>query len=218
MAGGERANATRMQVIAVNIGQARTLVKGRGQSKTGIFKRAVEGPVTVGSLGLDGDVQVNRKHHGGPDQAVYLYAADDYVWWQSQLGRELEPGTFGENLTLDTFGTEPLAVGDRLRLGEVLLELTAPRVPCATLAARMGDPGFVKRFQQAGRPGVYARVLEAGRLEAGQTASWEARGQVSIEELFGLVYQSKAEPARLAAVLAAPVASRLRELLESRLA
>ncbi|MCA9790695.1 MAG: MOSC domain-containing protein [Candidatus Eremiobacteraeota bacterium] len=205
-----------MRLLAVNVGKARPM-EGRRQSKTGIFKTAVEGAVAVGLLGLEGDVQVNKKHHGGPDQAIYLYAADDYAWWSKQLARELEPGTFGENLTLDSFGPEPLATGDRLRLGEVLLELTAPRVPCATLAARMGDPGFVKRFRQARRPGAYARVLEPGQLEAGLAANWEARGKVALDELFELVYQSKAAPERLEAALRAPLASRMRELFESRL-
>ena len=158
-----------MHILSVNLSPVRSvrLEDGR-EHRTGILKRPVEGRVAVGLLGLVGDEVGNPKHHGGPDQAVYLYGADDYAWWSAGLGRGLEPGTFGENLTLPGLGEARL--GDRYRVGTALLEVTAPRVPCSTLAGRMGEAGFVKRFAEAGRPGAYARVLEPGEVAAGDEA------------------------------------------------
>ena len=155
----------------MNVAQLRTLtVRGR-EVQTGIFKQPVEGPVAVGELGLEGDVQADRRVHGGNDQAVYAYAIEDVAWWESELGRELGPGFFGENLTLrglDVSGAEP---GDRWKAGGVTLEVTFPRTPCQKLATKVGDPKFVKRFAKAGRPGMYLRVVETGELAAGDPVS-----------------------------------------------
>lgn len=160
-----------MQIVSVNVAQLRTLtVRGR-EVQTGIFKQPVEGPVAVGEMGLEGDVQADRRVHGGNDQAVYAYAIEDVEWWESELGRELGPGFFGENLTLrgvDVNGAEP---GDRWKAGDVTLEVTFPRTPCQKLATKVGDPKFVKRFAKAGRPGMYLRVVGAGELAAGDPVS-----------------------------------------------
>ncbi|CAN5754055.1 MOSC domain-containing protein [soil metagenome] len=163
-------------------------------------------------------MQFSTKHHCGPDQAVYLYSAEDYAWFSSEMGRELGAGTFGENLTLSDFGGNTLYIGDRLKIGEVVLELTAPRIPCATLAARMGEPGFVKRFKQAERPGVYARVLTQGMLRQGDEVVY-TRGDsdVTVMELFHDYYDTTRTPAGLERLLSAPVAVRSRQDLEARL-
>lgn len=156
-----------MRLLSVNIAQPRRhQVVGKPET-TGIYKVTQPGAVHVGRLGLLHDHIADVKHHGGPDQAVYLYSAQDYGWWAGQLRRTLEPGTLGENLTLSSFGSDAVRVGDRYRVGEVVLEVTSPRIPCATLSTRMGDPQFVKRFRQARRPGFYARVLVEGQVRAG---------------------------------------------------
>lgn len=206
-----------MRVHSVNLGPARPLTVGKRERKTGIFKIPSAKPVAAGPLGLEGDQQVNKKHHGGPDQAVYVYHLEDYSWWSEQLGRTLEAGVFGENLTLEG-AQEKVNIGDRLRIGQVLLEVTAPRIPCNTLAARMDDPGFVKRFSQARRPGYYTRVLDEGYLEAGMPVAYQSLGQLPLLELFELTLDAKADPARLQRALQAPLAQRARELLEKRLA
>jgi MOSC domain-containing protein YiiM len=160
-----------MQIVSVNVAQLRTLtVRGR-EVQTGIFKQPVEGPVAVGELGLEGDVQADRRVHGGNDQAVYAYAIEDVEWWESELGRELGPGFFGENLTLRGLDVSAAEPGDRWRAGGVTLEVTFPRTPCQKLATKVGDPKFVKRFAKAGRPGMYLRVVEAGELAAGDPVS-----------------------------------------------
>ena len=155
----------------MNVAQLRTLTVRDREVQTGIFKQPVEGPVAVGELGLEGDVQADRRVHGGNDQAVYAYAIEDVEWWESELGRELGPGFFGENLTLrglDVSGAEP---GDRWKAGGVTLEVTFPRTPCQKLATKVGDPKFVKRFAKAGRPGMYLRVVQTGELAAGDPVS-----------------------------------------------
>ena len=179
--------------------------------ETGIFKKPRKGPVRLTSLGLFGDVQVDKKHHGGVDQAVYLYSWSDYEWWAEELGQELAAGTFGENITLESFGAEPCCVGDRLRCGQVLLELTAPRIPCATLACRLEDMTFVKQFAQAGRPGYYARVLSEGELVAGEEFEWVSRGTFPLDEVYGYFFGEEPTAERVLELLEQPLAERLRE-------
>lgn len=207
-----------MKLASVNRSLPKPITIGERRARTGIFKMPAAVSVRVGKLGLEEDVQVAKKHHGGPDQAVYLYSAEDYAWFSDVLGRELAAGTFGENLTLSSFGGNPLFVGDRLRIGEVLLELTAPRIPCATLAARMGDPKFVKRFKEAERPGVYARVLTEGALQEGDEVVYvRGSSDVTVLELFRTFYDRAPEPEELERLLGAPVAERSRKDLEAQL-
>lgn len=110
---------------------------------------------------------MEKAYHGGPGQALYLYSTEDYAWWVEQ-GVDVGPGVFGENLTVSGVETATLCIGDRLATGALELEVSASRTPCATLAARMGDSGFVRKFRDAGRPGAYLRVLKEGTIEAGQ--------------------------------------------------
>lgn len=151
-----------MKLEGVRIGKSAPIDAKSGRS--GIFKQAQAGRVRIGALGLEGDTIVDVAHHGGADQAVYLVGTEDYAWWSRELGREVAPGTFGENLTVGGLDSAGLVLGDRFRIGAVLLEVTSPRIPCVTLAARMGDKGFVKRFLDASNPGAYARVLQTGAV------------------------------------------------------
>ena len=155
-----------MQVVSVNAGRSELMRIGARTVETGIRKGPVERG-HVGPLGLAGDVVADVENHGGLDQALYLYSSDDYAFWAAELGGTLEPGTFGENLTLSSFGAEQVRIGDRFRVGEALVEVTAPRIPCAVFATRMGEPDWVNRFADARRPGLYVRVLEPGEVAAG---------------------------------------------------
>jgi MOSC domain-containing protein YiiM len=135
---------------------------------TAIDKRAVEGPVKVHKLGLQGDIQANRVHHGGPDQAIYAYSQADADYWASELQRALPPGIFGENLRVAGIDPTNAVIGERWKIGlDVEVEVTSPRTPCATFQRRMGEPRFVKRFTGAGRVGAYLRVLRVGTIRAG---------------------------------------------------
>ncbi|MFN3239479.1 MAG: MOSC domain-containing protein [Pseudomonadales bacterium] len=156
-----------MHVISVNVGQKREIAVGQREKTTGIFKTPVAHPVEVSLSGVTGDQVVDKKHHGGPDQAVYLYRQEDYQCWSDELGEPLSPGTFGENITIAGLSSAAMNIGDRLKSHRLELEITAPRIPCSIFAARMGDPGFVKAFLQAERPGFYARVIGPGLVGAG---------------------------------------------------
>lgn len=207
-----------MQVASVNVGKRERLAGRSFNGETGILKRPVQGRVHVGNLGLAGDAVVNTKHHGGEDQAVYLYREEDYVWWSAQVGRDVETGSFGENLTLAGLPAPALPIGARLQFGQLLLEITAPRIPCNTLATRMGDPHFIKAFVRAGRPGYYCRVLAEGDIAAGEhfTLDTSHASNLTTVDLFRASYR-KLGREEIEQFLAAPIAIRERYKLEKQL-
>ena len=208
-----------MYVVSVNAGRAELMQIGVRTVSTGIRKAPVERGY-AGTLGLEGDVVVNEKHHGGPDQALYLYSSEDYAWWAHELGEVPEPGTFGENLTLSSFGSGEVRIGERFRVGQALLEVTSPRVPCATFATRMGEPNWVKRFAEARRTGLYVRVLEPGEIAAGDPVErlGGGEGHPTALELMDAWYDPSPDAELLERVLAAPIAIRDRGAFEKKLA
>jgi MOSC domain-containing protein YiiM len=155
------------QVISVNTGRGRQARWAGRIGRTAIDKRPRSGPVTIGRLGAASDDQVDKGHHGGPDQAVYAYAREDLDWWTEQLGRELRNGVFGENITSAGLDISGALIGETWRLGTAVVQIASVRVPCGTFAGWMGERGWVKRFALAGRPGAYLRVLEEGVTAAG---------------------------------------------------
>ena len=148
---------------------------GRRPNRSGIDKRPVAGRVAVSELGLDGDVQVNRKYHGGEGQAVYAYAQEDADWWAAELDRELPPGRFGENLRTTGLDLTGAVLGERWRVGTALFEVTACRIPCANFERFWGVPQLVKRFTARGATGAYLRVLETGDVGAGDAVEVVSR-------------------------------------------
>jgi MOSC domain-containing protein YiiM len=165
-----------VHVLSLNIGRPREN-PWKGVPTTGMDKRPVQGYVAVttpgpkgtGAVGLAGDRAHDVQHHGGADQAVYAYAREDLDTWQEQLGRLLPNGSsFGENLTTVGVDVNGALIGERWRIGtDVLLEVTCPRIPCATFQGWLGEPGWLKRFIEAGRPGAYLRVIDEGSIRAG---------------------------------------------------
>ena len=134
---------------------------------TAFFKTPVVGRVSIGVGGITGDAQADRVHHGGPDKALLAYSADHVRAWESELGEaEIPDGGFGENLTCTGFSETYVCIGDRWRVGEVLLEVTQPRQPCWKLGRRWRRPELVKRIVETGRTGWYLRVVETGQLAA----------------------------------------------------
>jgi MOSC domain-containing protein YiiM len=208
-----------MQLTHVNIATPQPIRAKSGH--TGIYKLPQDGPIRVTPLGLEGDAIVDTESHGGFDQAVYVFGTPDLDWWSAELGRTLEPGnTFGENLTISDLESATYHAGDRLRAGDVVLEVTSPRVPCVTLAARMGDPKFVKRFVAAERFGLYCRVLEGGFVRAGAAVELERfEGEtISALEMFRLFYSREYDPAVLRRALQAPIHRGMRGEYEGLLA
>ncbi len=157
--------------------------------ETGIFKLPVRGRVAVSHQGIEGDRQVDRRHHGGPWKAVYAYGAGHYPAWEEELGRELPYGAFGENLTIDGLNEGEVGVGDRFTVGSVELEATQPRQPCFKLGIRLEDPHLPRRFLRAGRPGVYFRVVREGELGEGDPVRCVYREplRVPVAALFALL-------------------------------
>lgn len=209
-----------MRLVSINLsGAARSVSNGARTTHTGIYKLPVPS-AEIHALGLNGDLVSDKKNHGGLDQAVYLYSADEYAWWAGELFADLEPGTFGENLTLSSFGPEPLRIGDRFKVGSVLLEVTAPRIPCWVLADRMGDTGFVKKFRDGQRPGAYARVLEGGTVTTGDKVEKIPAPSTMplLLEVFNAWYEKTPDPAKLRWFLTAPLAERARAAFADQLA
>jgi len=201
-----------MKLTSINIGQEQTLVRPNKTEQTGIFKQPQLGPVQITGQGLPGDFIGDQENHGGPDQAIYIYGGADYDWWQTELGKELLPGTFGENLTIAGLASADFAIGDILHVGEVSLQVTSPRIPCGTLAGRMGDPQFVKRFRAAERPGLYCRVLREGKAQAGDPVSVERYGgeRITIPESMRDYYEPLMSEPAIRRYLEAPIAIRMR--------
>src|SRR3972149_2746495 len=201
-----------MNSTGVNLGREGTLQRKNHVEQTGIFKFPTDESVKVTKPGLEGDVILSRKHHGGPDQAIYVYGVTDYEWWARELGKEIPPGTFGENLTISELESAQFNVGDALHIGDVILQVTAPRIPCGTFATRMDDPQWVKRFRHAERPGLYCRVTQEGFVKAGDAVSIEKHtGEtISILQMFRDYYDKDKSEETLRRHLNAPIAIRSR--------
>ncbi|SDT71460.1 MOSC domain-containing protein [Actinoplanes derwentensis] len=213
-------------VLSLNVGgSAATPVRGPGV--TGIGKRPVDHPVTVRRpgpkttglhSGIVGDFIGDTKHHGGDDQAVYAYAIEDYAWWSAELGRELKPALFGENLTTQGLNLYDAVLGERWRVGdEVVLETTFGRVPCATFQHRMGEPGWIKRFAAANRTGAYLRIVREGSVATGdriEVIDRPAHG-LTLSEAFNIYMHAPENLARLLIADALPLSTRTK--IEQRL-
>ena len=168
--------AASVRVVSVQVGLPREVVSNGRAVETGIFKEPVEGPVRVAGINLEGDRQADLTVHGGPDKAVYVYPAEHYPYWRSELGRDLAWGAFGENLTVEGLPLEDeLCLGDRLRIGTAELAVVQPRLPCFKLGIRFDDPMMVRRFFEAGRTGYYLRIVKEGYLEAGGEITFVSR-------------------------------------------
>ncbi|WP_433166417.1 MOSC domain-containing protein [Kribbella sp. CA-247076] len=156
------------QLVAVNV--VHELIRGPSRWSA-IDKRPVRGPVEVTELGLAGDRQCDTRYHGGPDKALYAYAEEDADWWSAELGREIPPGLFGENLRTRGLDVTGALIGERWRIGGpkngILVEVRSARTPCGNLSGRMGIHRFHHRFGKTGRVGAYLKVLATGSVRAG---------------------------------------------------
>lgn len=193
----------RVEAVCVS-GTDLPAVVGRKPVRTGIDKHPVPGRVAVHELGLDGDVQVNRRHHGGEGQAVYAYAQEDADWWTAELGRELPPGRFGENLRTSGVDLVGAVLGEQWRIGTARFEVTAWRTPCANFARFWDVPDLVKRFAARGATGAYLRVLETGDLGAGDAVEILSRPDhgITVEGARRIVMKESARLPELAPALA----------------
>jgi MOSC domain-containing protein YiiM len=154
------------KLLSVNVGSPREIEWLGRREATSIWKSPVDGRLPVRGVNVAGDDQADREVHGGPDKAIYAYAREDIDWWEREIGRELENGNFGENLTMSGLDVTGAVVGERWEVGSAVLEVAQPRIPCWKLGARMEDPSFPVHFAAAGRPGAYLRIVEEGEIGA----------------------------------------------------
>lgn len=157
-----------MQIVSVNVGIPKVIKRDDDEILTGIFKSAVQGPVVVRTLNLDGDRQADLKVHGGVYKAVYAYPAEHYPFWCSLYPElELPWGMFGENLTTVGMNESSMCIGDQVRIGTAILQVTQPRIPCFKLAAKFDDDEILDTFFSSGRSGIYFSVVQEGELQTG---------------------------------------------------
>ena len=196
-----------MCLISVNVGKPRTVAYQDKMIATGIFKEPVGGNVWLGRLNLAGDGQADLKAHGGEHKAVYAYPWENYEFWKRELEHDdLSPGSFGENFTLEGMRESAVHVGDVFRIGDALLEVSQPRVPCYKLELRLGLSPFVKRFMESNRVGYYLRVLEEGEVRAGDSVERVKEGpeRMTVEEVHRLLYFDAEKEAGAARALRIP--------------
>ena len=212
-----------MNLLSINTALS-TDIEYKGKTiSTGIFKRTVGGPVFISKKNLKGDIQADLKNHGGEHKAVYAFSSDHYTYWRKVLqSTELKPGAFGENLTISDFDESVLHIGDQLSIGQCILEITQPRVPCFKLGLAVGNQNMPRLFIESFATGAYLRVLQEGFVEAGSKVERVKEGvfKVNIKCLFR-AYFDKNYPASRAimerAVLIPELSCEWRKKLSTRL-
>lgn len=212
-----------MQVISINLAMPRKVSYQGGIVSTGIFKQPTEGAVLVRAKHMEGDGQADLKNHGGLDKAVYAFSNDHYEYWRTALDdTELGPGAFGENLTVSNLDESALCIGDRFSIGDCVLEVSQPRVPCFKLGIALKNTRAPKLFTKSFRTGVYFRVVKQGAIEAGDPLLkvGEAADSVSVESLFRAYFDkayTDAEVVFVKALKLEQLAAEWREKLEARI-
>ena len=192
-----------MKVLSVNLTHSVHTGEWTGsEGKTGIDKRAVDGPVTFANEEVTGDVIVDRNHHGGFDQAVYAYSREDADWWQKQLGITIDNGRFGENLTTSGIDVNQALVGERWKIGSTILEVSQPRIPCRVFAGFWQRPTLIKEFMESGKPGTYLRIIQEGQINAGNVIEivFKPDHQITIADLYAAKNGERSKVQEIAAV------------------
>jgi MOSC domain-containing protein YiiM len=192
------------RLLSVNVGRPREFEFNGHTARSAIWKSPVTGRVAARGVNLEGDDQADRKAHGGPDKAVYAYAVEDLRWWENQIGRRIPDGGFGENLTIEGIEVNDALVGERWQIGGAVFEVSEPRIPCWRLGVRMEDPGFVRRFTGAQRPGAYLRIVVEGDVGAGDAINIISKPEhdLSIRDIFRIYTRDRGDVRRLIGVAA----------------
>lgn len=180
-------------VVSLNIGlPVKELLYGR-EVVTGICKKPVDGSVRLTTLGFEGDGVADLKNHGGADKAVCVYSIDHYPYWERVLGYALPPAAFGENLSVSPLREEQIFIGDTYRLGTSFVQVSQPRQPCKTLAARFGRSYMVKMVVDSGFTGFYCRVKEGGLVRRGDRLILQERSPrgVSISQVNHIYHRDR---------------------------
>ena len=190
------------KVLSVNVGTPREFEYNARLAKSAIWKSPVTGRIAARGVNLDGDDQADRRAHGGPDKAIYVFAVEDAQWWAQKIGRSFAHGEFGENLTTEGVEVNSALVVERWEIGTAVLEVSEPRIPCWRLGVRMNDPTFPRRFAEAMRPGAYLRIVAEGNVGAGdeiQVIERPGHG-LTIRDVFRIYTRDRDEVKRLLSV------------------
>jgi MOSC domain-containing protein YiiM len=185
-----------MKIVSTNIGEPRIMHHRGKEVTTGIFKFPVEEGISLEEEDVKDDHVIDRRYHGGIDKACYLYSADHYEYWQ-KLYPELEMpwGMFGENLTVEGLQEAAVNIGDIFKIGDAVVQATQPRQPCFKLEFRFKDKSIVRKFVDSGFSGIYVRVLNSGKVSAGQQMELQGRNDsVSIQQVYGWIYADEFDP------------------------
>jgi len=211
-----------MKLLSVNVAMPREVQINGKAVLTGFFKQPVDGPVWLGSLMLAGDGQADLTVHGGEHQAAYTYPFEHYAYWEQVMDvPKYPPGTFGENFTTSGLLETEICIGDVLRCGEAIVQVTMPRLPCFKFAHKMGRPAIIKEFLHSGFSGFYHRVLKEGMVQAGDAIELQERDphRITVRQILGLQRLKEGDLADVHRALKMEnLAPSLREDLEARLA
>ncbi|MET9125786.1 MOSC and FAD-binding oxidoreductase domain-containing protein [Streptomyces sp. NPDC004528] len=197
-------------LLSVNVGKPKD-VSWQGRTvHTGAWKSPVHGRRMVRHLNIDGDGQGDLAGHGGENRAVLVYQVQSYRYWEKELDRrDLTPGSFGENFTVDGLPDDEVCIGDRYRIGEAEFEVTQPRVTCYRVGMRLGEPAMASLLVAHHRPGFYLRVITEGEVTAGDAITRTRRGPqaLSVADTDALLYLPGRDPAKLRSALSIPALS-----------
>lgn len=209
------------RIVSLNISKPVMILHGNKEVETGINKKPSGEPLMLAFTGLIGDGQADLIHHGGPDKAVCAYSSVHFPYWERQWKRTVEPGAFGENFTLSELTEGSLCIGDTVRVGQALVQVSQPRQPCFKLGLKHGLPELPQQVQKEGYTGFYFRVLEEGKVAEGDGLYLEARhsAAITIAEANRIMYIEKSNVERIERILAVEeLAESWRQTFQSRLA
>ena len=157
-----------MRVVSVNLGERRSVEYNDTVVETGIFKYPINAPIFLGEEDVENDAVVNRKYHGGIEQAVYAYSEEHYEYWKKLYPNlDWEYVMFGENMTITNLEEMEIFVGNQYKLGGAIIEVTKPREPCMKLGLRFGTQAILKQFWNSTKSGIYFKVLQTGKVAVG---------------------------------------------------
>ena len=170
-----------MKILSINISEPKKIVFNGKELITSIYKKPIEGPIEVTDVGLIGDRQADMKVHGGYDKAIYAYSYKHYQTWSEEMNQEYnEFGLVGENLTIDDFDERKIYIGDELKIGNCLFQISQPRIPCYKIGIKMNSRDFPKKFSQSGLLGSYLRVLEPGKISKNDEVKYIGKEKQSL--------------------------------------
>jgi len=182
------------KINSINIALPAEVTFSHGQTLySGISKSPTTGKVYLDTLGFDGDGVADNKNHGGPDKAVCAYCLDHLPLWEKELGKELYPGSFGENLSITSLPETDIHIGDQFKIGDAIIECSQPRQPCHKLNKRFNTSDMVHRIQNSGFTGYYFRVIQPGWIqsEMNMVLIKQGSGKVSIDSANRLMHHDK---------------------------